>query len=169
MYNATVANEPLVHFHGRAKWGGRLLTHFYSFLFLQDWRQDLWTKRLVRDQLRYRDENRYPITTNNNQQAGQYYSAFHVRRGEFQYKKTRVSATELYNMSRTEIGPGTTVYMATDERHKSFFHDLSEHYDLVFLNDYAHLLKGIITNYHGILDQLVASRAEIFFGCWFST
>ena len=30
--------------------GARLLTHFYTFLFLQDWKHDLWLKRFVRDQ-----------------------------------------------------------------------------------------------------------------------
>lgn len=34
----------------------RLLVHFYAFLFFQDWRQDLWMKRFVRDHVRYIDE-----------------------------------------------------------------------------------------------------------------
>jgi hypothetical protein len=34
----------------------RLLTHFYAFVFFADWRADLWSKRFVRDHLRYIDE-----------------------------------------------------------------------------------------------------------------
>ena len=72
-------------------------------------------------------------------------------------------------MSRPEIPERSTVYVATDERDKNFFRDLAEHYDLVYLDDFTHLLDGINTNYYGMIDQLVASKAEIFFGCWFST
>ena len=31
------------------------------------------------------------------------------------------------------------------------------------------LLEGVNTNYFGMVDQLIASRGRIFFGCWFST
>ena len=34
----------------------RLLTHFYAFLFFEDYDHDLWAKRFVRDHLRYVDE-----------------------------------------------------------------------------------------------------------------
>lgn len=33
-----------------------MLTHFYDLLFFEDWKQDLWTRRFVRDYLRYIDE-----------------------------------------------------------------------------------------------------------------
>lgn len=183
LYEHRVVHEPIVHLHGRSKWNGRLLVPFYSFVFFQDWRQALWTKRFVRDQLRYTDEiqcaaarvvaavrerARQQSNSKSNNPQG-LYSAFHVRRGEFQYKKTRVSAVEMYNISQPEIALGSTVYMATDERDKSFFRDMAGPYDLVFLDDFRHLLEGINSNYYGMIDQLVASKAEIFFGCWFST
>jgi GDP-fucose protein O-fucosyltransferase len=57
-----------------------------------------------------------------------------------------------------------------DERDKSFFNALSEHYDVVFLDDVIDVMgKQVNTNYYGMVDQLVASRGRIFFGCWFST
>jgi len=79
-------NADLIHVHGRKKIGPRMLVHFYAvsyclphnqcpasshivvqlifplkynsaqFLFFADWRHDLWTKRFVRDHLRYVDE-----------------------------------------------------------------------------------------------------------------
>jgi GDP-fucose protein O-fucosyltransferase len=84
-------------------------------------------------------------------------------------RRTRVSAQELYDISKDELTPGTTVYMATDERDKSFFKDLSVHYDIVYLDDFAPLLKGVNTNFYGMIDQLITSRSRVFFGCWFST
>jgi GDP-fucose protein O-fucosyltransferase len=85
------------------------------------------------------------------------------------HDRTRVSAQELYEISKDELKPGTTVYMATDERDKSFFKDLSDHYDIVYLDDFAPLLKGVNTNFYGMIDQLITSRSRVFFGCWFST
>jgi GDP-fucose protein O-fucosyltransferase len=123
------------------------------------------------------------------------FDAFHVRRGDFQYKATRVDADVLLSMAQRQIPDGTTLYMATDERDKSFFSPLKEHYDLVFLDDFHdEALVGINTNFYGatiaffrlpampvtfahnivlyvtgMIDQLVATRSRTFFGCWFST
>jgi GDP-fucose protein O-fucosyltransferase len=98
------------------------------------------------------------------------FDAFHVRRGDFQYVGTRVEAAELLKMAQRQIPKGTTVYMATDERDKNFFKPLKDYYDLVFLDDFHdEALVGINTNYYGMIDQLVATRSRIFYGCWFST
>ena len=59
--------------------------------------------------------------------------------------------------------------MATDEHDKKFFKPLKDHYDILFLDDFKAELKGLNTNYLGMVDQLVASKGRIFFGCWFST
>ena len=56
IYDATLQKAPLLHFHGNSKLGGRLLVHFYAFLFFQDWRHDVWMKRFVRDHVRYVNE-----------------------------------------------------------------------------------------------------------------
>ena len=34
------------------------------------------------------------------------YDSFHIRRGDFQYKKTRVEASEIYEISKDEIPEG---------------------------------------------------------------
>jgi len=54
---------------------------------------------------------------------------------------------------------------------KSFFEPITQYYaDVVYLDDFIHTeLKGLNTNYYGIIDQLVASKGRYFFGCWFST
>lgn len=60
--------------------------------------------------------------------------------------------------------------VATDEKKKqAFFYDMAVHYDLVYLDDYMHLIKDVNPNFYGMIDQLVASRSRVFFGCWFST
>jgi hypothetical protein len=97
------------------------------------------------------------------------FDAFHVRRGDFQYQKTRVSAEEILKMAKKKLTEGTTLFIATDERKKEFFDPLKEHYRVFFLDDFHDQLEGINTNYYGMIDQLVASRSRIFYGCWFST
>jgi len=161
----------------------RLLTHFYAFVFFQDWKQDLWTKRFIRDHVRYIDEimcaaarvvnairqkTRSKNSKNHNNTKGEF-DSFHVRRGDFQFTPTRVEASVLYERSKDELTEGTTLFIATDEKDKSFFDPLKEHYDVFFLDDFMHLLEGVNTNYYGMLDQLIASKGRIFFGTWWST
>lgn len=180
IYNETLQQAPLLHLPGKNDIGGRLLVHFYAFLFFEDWKQDLWTKRFVRDHLRYVDEIqcaaarivhaiRKRAMKRSSQNKYGIFDAFHVRRGDFQYKKTRVSAQDMYDISKDEIPDGMTVYIATDEKDKDFFNNMATHFDLVFLDDFKDLLENVNPNLFGMIDQLVASRSRVFFGCWFST
>ena len=68
----------------------RLLTHFYTFLFFEDWHQQLWTNRFVRDHLRYKDElqcaaarvvNQLRQISKDNGEINGHFDTFHVRRG----------------------------------------------------------------------------------------
>lgn len=97
------------------------------------------------------------------------FDSFHVRRGDFQYKSTRVGADELLRSCRNEIPKGTTVYVATDERNKDYFKPLAEHYNLLYLDDFADLLNDVNQNNFGMLDQLIASKGRVFFGTYYST
>jgi hypothetical protein len=158
--------------------GVRLLVHFYAFLFFQDWKDDLWMKRFIRDHVRYSDEiqcaaarvvdalrehARSPTNPNGD------FDSFHIRRGDFVTLNRVFDGVKILNMSQPEIKPGSTVYVATDEKDRRFFDPLGAQYKLFFLDDFKHLLHGFNTNKYGMLDQLVAARGRVFFGCWFST
>jgi hypothetical protein len=56
VYDEQMQDALVVHFREDNKEGYRLLTHFYGFLFFGDWTHDLWSKRFVRDHVRYNDE-----------------------------------------------------------------------------------------------------------------
>ena len=75
----------------------------------------------------------------------------------------------MYEQSKDELEEGSFLYIATDERDKSFFDPLRKHYQLGFLDDFMHLIEGVNPNYYGMLDQLIAYKGEVFFGTWFST
>ncbi|KAL7532702.1 hypothetical protein ACHAXR_006532 [Thalassiosira sp. AJA248-18] len=181
IYDQEMQSAPVVHFMCYHKMRVRMLTHFYAFLFFEDWRHDLWSKRFVRDHLRYSDviqcaaarvvaavRKRARDRGKNKNPNGEF-DSFHIRRGDFQYKNTRLEADEIYNHSRAEIPDGSTVFVATDHQGKPFFKPLAKHYDLVFLNDFKEELKDVNTNFFGMIDQLVASRGRVFFGCYHST
>ena len=62
----------------------------------------------------------------------------------FQYTPTRLPADQLYKLS-PELTEGATLYVATDERDKDFFNIFKEHYDVVFMDDFLHVIKGVDT------------------------
>ena len=181
VYDEELQNAPVIHMSVQRGAGdkSRLLTHFYAFLFFQSYMDDLYYKRFVRDHVRYIDSIvcaaarvvsalRERIKSLGKDPDG-IYDSFHVRRGDFQYKKTRIPAEEIYDRSKEQLTEGTTIFVATDERDKSFFDPLKKHYTLFFLDDFMDQIKGINSNYFGMIDQLIASRGRIFFGTWFST
>jgi len=181
IYDEEMQAAPVIHFMCYHKMRVRLLVHFYAFLYFANGLQDLWTKRFVRDHLRYKDELQCAAAravhairerAKARNPAGNphgFFDSFHVRRGDFQYKRTRVDADVLYKESMNELEENATIFVATDERDKSFFQPLMEHYDLVFLDDYMHLFKDMNPNNFGMLDQLIASKGRVFYGTFHST
>lgn len=55
-YDNDLQRAKFVHFKHDWKIGHRFLLPFYTFHFFEDWKQALWTKRFVRDHLRYNDQ-----------------------------------------------------------------------------------------------------------------
>ena len=157
--------------------GKRILVHFYAFLFFEDWKQDLWMKRFIRDHMRYSDSIQCAaasvvsairdLARSASNPHGDF-DTFHIRRGDFA-SDVKYDAWRILNMSQPEIKMGSTVYIATDETNRAFFEPLAMQYKLLFLDDFEHLLDGFNTNMYGMVDQLIAARGRVFFGCWGST
>lgn len=190
VYDEAMQEEPVVHFVSAHKLGLRLLIHFYAFLVFEDPRWDSWNKRFIRDHLRYVDElqcaaarvvhairdrarKRQLGSKGINATIGtrtiSTFMSMHIRRNEFQYKDMFLSADQLYHASKEELAEGSTLFVATDEKDRNFFKPLQEHYDVCFLDDFKHLFEGLNENLYGMLDQLVASRGDKFFGTYYST
>merc|ERR1711862_222247 len=147
VYDSKMQESLVVHFMCYWKERARLLTHFYTWLFFENYKHDLWTKRFVRDHLRYVDSLqcaaarvvkaiREKVKNDHKSDVNGLFDSFHVRRGDFQYKSTRVDAKELLLSCKDVIREGSTIYVATDERKKSFskpFVDAGFH--LLYLDD----------------------------------
>jgi len=179
VYDEQDQKEQTVHFQTNHKERLRLLVHFYAFLFFEDWREDLWMKRFVRDHLHYTDEiqcaagrvvdkvRRHVSKRTDGKSTA--FDTFHVRRGDFQYKETRIEIEEIIKNTKEHLTPNSTIFIATDERDKKYFEPMKKMYDLLFLDDFTKELVGVNSNYYGMIDQLVASQGRLFFGCWKST
>jgi GDP-fucose protein O-fucosyltransferase len=178
VYDDFMQNQLVVHFMCYHKMRIRYLVHFYAFLFFENWKHDLWLKRFLRDHMRYVDEIQCAaarIVAELRQRAlasssSPNFDTMHIRRGDFQFKDTRISAEEIIANSADVLTINKTLYVATDERDKTFFRPIqAAGYKLYFLDDFRDLLQGVNTNYYGMIDQLIASQGEIFLGCWHST
>jgi GDP-fucose protein O-fucosyltransferase len=145
VYDEDMRKERVVHFMCYHKMRVRLLVHFYAFLFFEDWREDLWMKRFMRDHVRYIDEiqcaaarivnaMREHAKSRNATDPSGHFDTFHVRRGDFQFKHTRIEAAEIVKNTNDILSPGSTIYIATDERDKSFFAPLKAQYDVKFMD-----------------------------------
>jgi hypothetical protein len=183
LYDQDLQSAPVLHFpvgRNHARGDGtaveaRLLVHFYAMLFFQDWRHDLWTKRLVRDRLRFVDEIQCAAARvvaeirrrvrDRTGSAGGTFDTMHVRRGDFQYKLTRVTASDIYRQTSRKLPENGTVFIATDERDKSFFEPLRAHYDVVFLDDFHDALgPDLNSNYFGTSRSI--GRSKRIAGAW---
>ena len=193
LYNETLQEARVVHLQGEQKAGYRLLIPFYAAVLFQEWQHDVWMKRFVRDHLRYHDDiqcaaarivhavrekarivNRQLANAtqgNKKDEEDVSFHSMHIRRGDFQFKVVRNMEVEDIDESniRKWFTPGKVVYIATDERNKTFFDPLREHYELVFLDDFIELLSGVDSHYYGMIEQLVAAQGNVFVGSLFST
>eukprot|EP00574_Skeletonema_japonicum_P000644 CAMPEP_0201741772 /NCGR_PEP_ID=MMETSP0593-20130828/46982_1 /ASSEMBLY_ACC=CAM_ASM_000672 /TAXON_ID=267983 /ORGANISM="Skeletonema japonicum, Strain CCMP2506" /LENGTH=594 /DNA_ID=CAMNT_0048236111 /DNA_START=117 /DNA_END=1902 /DNA_ORIENTATION=+ len=177
-YGSELDTVPLIHFQGGEK-EHRLLNHFYTFLYFVDDKVDHYYKRFVRDFMHYGDNifcTAGKIVRALEEEAakagGTSFSAIHVRRGDFQYKKVKITAEDWYeNTKDIFTNPKEIIYIATDEKDHTFFDPLRKHYNLRFLDDFKEIasLDEIDPNLFGMIDTVIASRSRLFVGTWFST
>jgi GDP-fucose protein O-fucosyltransferase len=81
----------------------------------------------------------------------------------------RVEIDVIFNNTFDVLEENSTIYIATDERNRTFFDLLRKHYKIYFMDDFKDLLAGVNTNYFGMVDQLIASRGRTFIGTFYST
>jgi hypothetical protein len=183
-WNAEFIEPTLIHFRAN-EMAHRLLTHYYAMIHFTDPSLNNYFRRFVRDFLHYHDkiycaagkivkavqyeglQRGFKLDEN----GGGGFSAMHIRRGDFQYKNVKLEAEEWYNNTKEIWQPKEIIYIATDERNKSWFNPIAEHADIRFLDDYWEFagLGDLDPNYLGMIDTIVSSRSRAFAGTWFST
>jgi len=110
--------------------GYRLLDHFYSFIFFEDEAVDHFVKRFVRDHVHYLHllfcKAAIIVNALLDESQGGGYSAFHVRRGDLQYKEVKVNSSVLLanTLETHKIKEGQLIYIATDVKEREYFDDM---------------------------------------------
>mmetsp|Transcript_18206 Transcript_18206/g.16498 ORF Transcript_18206/g.16498 Transcript_18206/m.16498 type:complete len:673 (+) Transcript_18206:3-2021(+) len=168
-------SQRYIHFISNQALDLRLLEHFYTFLYFEDEKMDRYYKRFVRDYVHYIDTifcKAAVIIKHLLDEGNGSFTSFHIRRGEFQYKEVKISASELMHNVGHLIPSNELLYLATDEKNKSFFNDMLIRFPKIrYLDDYVDTagLVDINPNYLGMIDQVVCTRGTQFIGTWFST
>lgn len=176
VYDDYWQNQRVIHFISKPELGLRLLEHFYTFLHFEDPAMDRYYKRFVRDCVHYIDiifcKAAIIIEKLQQEAIDGKFSTFHIRRGEFQYKEVKIPAAKMMENVGSFIPEKQLLYIATDEKDKTFFKAFKERFPTIrYLDDYMDLanLYDINPNYLGMIDQVVCSKGEYFVGTWFST
>ena len=170
---------PWIHFASNNSAGYRMFTHWYTFFLFLDGPTDHYYKRFARDFLRYTDDvfcaagtvvNRISSTRKKKKK----FSAVHIRRGELQYTKVRITAEAWVDALTQWLIPGETLFVLSDERDPNFFQPLRQAgYNLIFLDDVLpiDLRRSLDPNKLGQVEQLIAASpyTRTFTGTWFST
>jgi hypothetical protein len=156
----------------------RWLAHFYAFIMIPDLPYDRYIKRFVRDHMHYRPEIFcsaakvvQALRDDKDALPGGKYNAFHIRRNDFQYEQAWVPAKGIREVTDDLMHDKDLVFIATDEHDHAFFQPFRDRYNVRQLKDYidSGLLDGVNKNLYGMIDQIVASNAEVFVGTWWST
>jgi hypothetical protein len=130
-------------------------------------------RALIRDAIRYRSEiiELAEAALQSPGLAGKPFGAIHIRRGDFQYDKTRVSAASIVAHTANLFHAGQTIYVATDEQDSEFLGPLRDRYDVVTLEQLdSALVSAIPYHWLGIVETLICAAApERFVGTRLST
>lgn len=100
------------------------------------------------------------------------YVIYFSHRGDFQYKDVKIPADRMLHNVGQFIPKGQLLFIATDERNKSFFDPFLARFPKIhYLDDFMDFadLRDINPNFLGMIDQVICTRGEIFVGTWFST
>lgn len=182
--DARLRNATTIHFACDNKKDIRFLTHYYTFMRWATKAQGRAARRVARDELRYREEIQCAaaevVDAMRAKARGANWTAAHVRRGDFQFAQAKVDAEVVAAALDDKARPlgGLVVYVATDEKDKTWFDALrTEGYDLFFLDDFlgdacCPMLNAALENdpnWAGMVEQLVSAAAPVFLGTWWST
>ncbi len=65
--------------------------------------------------------------------------------GDFQqqFPSTKMNASDVLTGLKEYVAPGSTVFIATNERNHSYFSSIAQFYDVIFLEDFSELLTSI--------------------------
>ena len=101
------------------------------------------------------------------------FSTFHIRRGDFQFKKAKISVEDVMASTGHLLRTRELVYVATDEADTAFLDPIRNAGHVVkTLGDFlskAEMKALANPDWVGMIEQVVASRGRVFIGTYWST
>lgn len=160
-------NAPIIHFLGSGQ--SRLIQYFSSKMYFESNDMHKYVRSFIRNHIKYNDEifNKAEKVIEELDKNHNDWCSVHLRRGDFQYKDTRITIDELLESLQKKIPHGKHLYIATDESDKSFFDLLHNYYSINFFDDFDLDIKN--KNHIGMIEQIIASKGRIFYGTYLST
>lgn len=142
--------------------GHRMFGVAECFCLFGDEKLERQARALLRDCVRFRQDiiKLAERAINAPMLAGTRYSAFHIRRGDFQYGKTRIGAKQILEHTQALLSPDQPVYVATDETDKAFLDVFRETFEVV---TFGNLPRDIVADtpphWCGIIETLICAPA----------
>ena len=165
--------------------------HWYSSIFFEDHKHDLFVKRLMRDGLRYNDEIQCaaakvikgirqiavsnPKKTNGKDEVEKgemaTYNALHLRRFRQSHEEAVLSQSDIGAAVSERFGDSSVLYVATDSKgdETDLLDRIKKSVKIVALRNFIRDIAKIDPKYYGMIDQVVASRGEKFVGTFHSS
>ena len=130
-------------------------------------------RRLLKHHLRYRNEIfEYADRAVKALMPGRF-NAMHVRRNDFQYKQTRLSAQEIHNNVKSLLDPTLPLYLATDDQSGELARELQKLFGFPQVFQLADTLKQLSGDvpyaWEGTLEKIICAYADRFVGTDLST
>ncbi|OEU11907.1 hypothetical protein FRACYDRAFT_245030 [Fragilariopsis cylindrus CCMP1102] len=128
IYNHAMSKQKYYHMRDDPIIEQRILANWYDYIFYENYHQDLWMKRFMRDSLRYNNEIQCcaariiksirTISRENNENG--IYHSMHIRRTDMivAYKQYNIdrNSNDIYTEFINEIPNNSIVYISTDEK-----------------------------------------------------
>ncbi len=184
MQDATVVHIPSSMVHER-QGGKQLMLQYYSFAFFEDPQQNLWSHRLIRDHLRYRDV--IQCAASRAVQAVRDISLKYGEKGvfhslsmakdtympnqEYLTQKQEAELVDALSNDNHKLEPGSVLFVITNPGlNLDYLQTLLSNYYVVTISDFRPtLLTDINPNYDGAISQLIAARSHTFYGSYESS
>jgi hypothetical protein len=102
------------------------------------------------------------------------YIAYHIRRGDFAHKNTRLPTEEIIRLTSHLIkdSPKKLIYIATDDNNVTFFDPFYQVFENIrfishFISDFN--IDNANQNHIGMIEQIICANAHTFIGTPLST
>eukprot|EP01125_Pyxidicula_operculata_P006381 TRINITY_DN2217_c0_g1_i2.p1 TRINITY_DN2217_c0_g1~~TRINITY_DN2217_c0_g1_i2.p1 ORF type:complete len:1264 (-),score=329.77 TRINITY_DN2217_c0_g1_i2:33-3467(-) len=149
-------------------------TQYYIFFYPHPTLSTIKTTdilRLIRDHTHFRPEIVH-FAARILAEMPESFSSMHWRRGDLDYKTSKVTPEEMFVNTFSLLKDGEHLYLATDandEELQKFLPIYKTRYRVHTFSSYKHLTTGMDPKWVSMIEQLICSQGRVFVGTLYST